>query len=252
MRFHSGWGYLHYMRQVVFITQVFGNNTNLLALSQHASLRPGSFYWAVWAPYYLKCTAFIKDTCNIRFLSALQFQLQMFDIVCSLGWTSRDRCCDLPSMVRKDLKNNLQIGIESTNVGLSSGSGRPMNQALVYAPRRTFDHCGETPDLGVALAVGTQSAPPKAVAPSCAIFSLSWNSRCFPCVPVDHISTWHETLLSVLAVVSSLPLFNCSSCLHRDRNRHSLSRVCVPHMSRDFCVAVIIPTTKQTWRICMR
>ncbi|XP_067097113.1 collagen alpha-1(XII) chain [Osmerus mordax] len=26
------------------------------------------------------------------------FQLQMFDIVCTLGWTSRDRCCDLPSM----------------------------------------------------------------------------------------------------------------------------------------------------------
>ncbi|XP_042634306.1 collagen alpha-1(XII) chain-like isoform X6 [Cyprinus carpio] len=26
------------------------------------------------------------------------FQLQLFDIVCSLGWTSRDRCCDLPSM----------------------------------------------------------------------------------------------------------------------------------------------------------
>uniref|UniRef100_A0A4W5QH74 Collagen, type XII, alpha 1b n=1 Tax=Hucho hucho TaxID=62062 RepID=A0A4W5QH74_9TELE len=24
--------------------------------------------------------------------------LQMFDIVCTLGWTSRDRCCDLPSM----------------------------------------------------------------------------------------------------------------------------------------------------------
>uniref|UniRef100_A0A8C4IHE1 Collagen alpha-1(XII) chain n=1 Tax=Dicentrarchus labrax TaxID=13489 RepID=A0A8C4IHE1_DICLA len=29
--------------------------------------------------------------------------LQMFDIVCSLGWTSRDRCCDLPSM-RDELK----------------------------------------------------------------------------------------------------------------------------------------------------
>ncbi|KAM4632934.1 collagen alpha-1(XII) chain isoform 2-T3 [Polymixia lowei] len=26
------------------------------------------------------------------------FQVQMFDIVCSLAWTSRDRCCDLPSM----------------------------------------------------------------------------------------------------------------------------------------------------------
>ncbi|CAL8312223.1 unnamed protein product, partial [Boreogadus saida] len=25
------------------------------------------------------------------------FQLQMFDIVCTLGWTSKDRCCDLPS-----------------------------------------------------------------------------------------------------------------------------------------------------------
>uniref|UniRef100_A0AAR2LT43 Collagen alpha-1(XII) chain n=1 Tax=Pygocentrus nattereri TaxID=42514 RepID=A0AAR2LT43_PYGNA len=25
------------------------------------------------------------------------FQLQMFDIVCSLGWTSRDKCCDLPA-----------------------------------------------------------------------------------------------------------------------------------------------------------
>ncbi|XP_056152395.1 collagen alpha-1(XII) chain-like isoform X2 [Lampris incognitus] len=25
------------------------------------------------------------------------FQLQMFDIICSLGWISRDRCCDLPA-----------------------------------------------------------------------------------------------------------------------------------------------------------
>ncbi|KAI1895827.1 hypothetical protein AGOR_G00110770 [Albula goreensis] len=25
------------------------------------------------------------------------FQLQVFDIVCSLGWTTRDRCCDLPA-----------------------------------------------------------------------------------------------------------------------------------------------------------
>ncbi|KAJ8288713.1 hypothetical protein COCON_G00013720 [Conger conger] len=31
------------------------------------------------------------------------FQLQMFDIVCSLGWTSRDRCCDLPS-TRDEMK----------------------------------------------------------------------------------------------------------------------------------------------------
>uniref|UniRef100_A0A669BGH9 Collagen alpha-1(XII) chain n=1 Tax=Oreochromis niloticus TaxID=8128 RepID=A0A669BGH9_ORENI len=30
-------------------------------------------------------------------------RLQMFDIVCSLAWTSRDRCCDLPSM-RDEMK----------------------------------------------------------------------------------------------------------------------------------------------------
>ncbi|XP_076017716.1 collagen alpha-1(XII) chain isoform X2 [Genypterus blacodes] len=37
----------------------------------------------------------VKSTGGKR-LSAT-FQLQMFDIVCSLGWISRDRCCDLPS-----------------------------------------------------------------------------------------------------------------------------------------------------------
>ncbi|KAJ8392978.1 hypothetical protein AAFF_G00068820 [Aldrovandia affinis] len=31
------------------------------------------------------------------------FQLQMFDIICSLGWTTRDKCCDLPS-TRDDQK----------------------------------------------------------------------------------------------------------------------------------------------------
>uniref|UniRef100_A0A8C7F3S4 Collagen alpha-1(XII) chain n=1 Tax=Oncorhynchus kisutch TaxID=8019 RepID=A0A8C7F3S4_ONCKI len=31
------------------------------------------------------------------------FQLQMFDIVCSLSWTSRDKCCDLPA-TRDELK----------------------------------------------------------------------------------------------------------------------------------------------------
>ena len=31
----------------------------------------------------------------------LQFQIQSFDIVCSPVWTSRDRCCDIPSRVSK-------------------------------------------------------------------------------------------------------------------------------------------------------
>lgn len=32
--------------------------------------------------------------------SCLQFQLQMFDIVCSTSWASRDKCCELPGLVR--------------------------------------------------------------------------------------------------------------------------------------------------------
>lgn len=31
--------------------------------------------------------------------SLAQFQLQMFDIICSLSWISRDKCCDLPATV---------------------------------------------------------------------------------------------------------------------------------------------------------
>lgn len=32
-------------------------------------------------------------------VASLQFQIQSFDIVCSPVWTSRDRCCDIPSRV---------------------------------------------------------------------------------------------------------------------------------------------------------
>ena len=34
-------------------------------------------------------------------VGCLQFQIQSFDIVCSPVWTSRDRCCDIPSRVSK-------------------------------------------------------------------------------------------------------------------------------------------------------
>lgn len=36
------------------------------------------------------------DMCSSSFV---QFQLQMFDIICSLSWISRDKCCDLPATV---------------------------------------------------------------------------------------------------------------------------------------------------------
>lgn len=38
----------------------------------------------------------LKDS----FLFELQFQLQMFDIVCSTSWANEDKCCELPALVR--------------------------------------------------------------------------------------------------------------------------------------------------------
>lgn len=32
----------------------------------------------------------------------IQFQLQMFDIICSTSWASRDKCCELPALVRNE------------------------------------------------------------------------------------------------------------------------------------------------------
>ncbi|XP_070782388.1 collagen alpha-1(XII) chain [Enoplosus armatus] len=58
------------------------------------------------------------------------FQLQMFDIVCSLGWTSRDRCCDLPSM-RDELKCPSLPNSCTCN---SEGTGVPGPQGPVGAP----------------------------------------------------------------------------------------------------------------------
>lgn len=46
---------------------------------------------------------FVQHVFMLSFSPPPQFQLQMFDIVCSLAWTSRDRCCDLPSMVGRHL-----------------------------------------------------------------------------------------------------------------------------------------------------
>ncbi|XP_051264915.1 collagen alpha-1(XII) chain isoform X3 [Dicentrarchus labrax] len=58
------------------------------------------------------------------------FQLQMFDIVCSLGWTSRDRCCDLPSM-RDELKCP---SLPNACTCTSEPNGLPGPQGPVGAP----------------------------------------------------------------------------------------------------------------------
>lgn len=44
----------------------------------------------------------------------LQLEIQNFDIVCSPVWTSRDRCCDLPSMVSMNEPEGIQKNVIDT------------------------------------------------------------------------------------------------------------------------------------------
>uniref|UniRef100_A0A3Q2D309 Collagen, type XII, alpha 1b n=1 Tax=Cyprinodon variegatus TaxID=28743 RepID=A0A3Q2D309_CYPVA len=60
------------------------------------------------------------------------FQLQMFDLVCSLAWTSRDRCCDLPSK-RDELKCP---ALPNACTCISEANGQPGPQGPVV--RKTF------------------------------------------------------------------------------------------------------------------
>lgn len=45
----------------------------------------------------------------------LQLEIQNFDIVCSPVWTSRDRCCDLPSMVSINEPEAVQKNVINSN-----------------------------------------------------------------------------------------------------------------------------------------
>uniref|UniRef100_A0A8C7UKI2 Collagen, type XII, alpha 1b n=1 Tax=Oncorhynchus mykiss TaxID=8022 RepID=A0A8C7UKI2_ONCMY len=56
--------------------------------------------------------------------------LQMFDIVCTLGWTSRDRCCDLPSMREESKCPSLPKACTCT----SESTGLQGPQGAVGAP----------------------------------------------------------------------------------------------------------------------
>uniref|UniRef100_A0A8C1FJ93 Collagen alpha-1(XII) chain n=1 Tax=Cyprinus carpio carpio TaxID=630221 RepID=A0A8C1FJ93_CYPCA len=59
------------------------------------------------------------------------FQLQMFDIVCSLGWTSRDKCCDIPAMVSRGcvwiviLRGGFLSTVWSGSMGPRGEQGQP-------------------------------------------------------------------------------------------------------------------------------
>lgn len=52
----------------------------------------------------------------------LQLEIQNFDIVCSPVWTSRDRCCDLPSMVsinESEVIQRIIINSKFSNINVS-------------------------------------------------------------------------------------------------------------------------------------
>ncbi|XP_061561152.1 collagen alpha-1(XII) chain isoform X5 [Phycodurus eques] len=71
------------------------------------------------------------------------FQLQMFDIVCSLAWTSRDRCCDLPALRDESKCPSLPNACTCT----TSATGPPGPQGPVGAPGKKGPR-GERGELG--------------------------------------------------------------------------------------------------------
>ncbi|KAM8847495.1 collagen alpha-1(XII) chain isoform 4-T4 [Synchiropus picturatus] len=85
------------------------------------------------------------------------YQLQMFDMVCSLGWTSRDRCCDLPSK-RDELKCP---ALPNACSCASAGTGPAGPQGPVGAPGNKGPR-GERGESGPSGALGPRgnSGPP--------------------------------------------------------------------------------------------
>ncbi|XP_057679033.1 collagen alpha-1(XII) chain isoform X2 [Corythoichthys intestinalis] len=71
------------------------------------------------------------------------FQLQMFDIVCTLAWTSRDRCCDLPALRDESKCPALPNACKCT----TSATGPPGPQGPVGAPGKKGPR-GERGELG--------------------------------------------------------------------------------------------------------
>uniref|UniRef100_A0A8C1VHI0 Collagen alpha-1(XII) chain n=1 Tax=Cyprinus carpio TaxID=7962 RepID=A0A8C1VHI0_CYPCA len=100
------------------------------------------------------------------------FQLQLFDIVCSLGWTSRDRCCDLPSMRDESkcppLPNACTCTSDSTG---PQGPQGPVVSQLKYTTKGSMGPRGEMGLPGPMGPPGPQgpsglSIPGEAVSPS--------------------------------------------------------------------------------------
>ncbi|KAJ8008899.1 hypothetical protein DPEC_G00083220 [Dallia pectoralis] len=81
------------------------------------------------------------------------FQLQMFDIVCTLGWTSKDRCCDLPSV--RDESKCPSLPNACTCTSESTGAQGP--QGAVGAPGSKGPR-GERGETGPAGPIGPRGS----------------------------------------------------------------------------------------------
>nr|XP_049613656.1 collagen alpha-1(XII) chain isoform X7 [Syngnathus scovelli] len=77
------------------------------------------------------------------------FQLQMFDIVCTLAWTSRDRCCDLPALRDENKCPSLPNACKCT----TSATGPQGPQGPVGAPGKKGPR-GERGEIGAPGPVG--------------------------------------------------------------------------------------------------
>uniref|UniRef100_A0A7N8XY33 Collagen, type XIV, alpha 1a n=1 Tax=Mastacembelus armatus TaxID=205130 RepID=A0A7N8XY33_9TELE len=62
--------------------------------------------------------------------SSAPFQLQMFDIICSTSWASRDKCCELPALVRNKHMHTLCLMLTLVQNVLPLLSKWPLNITL--------------------------------------------------------------------------------------------------------------------------
>uniref|UniRef100_A0AAY5K227 Collagen, type XIV, alpha 1b n=1 Tax=Esox lucius TaxID=8010 RepID=A0AAY5K227_ESOLU len=112
------------------------------------------------------------------------FQLQMFDIVCSTSWASRDKCCELPGLVSPVF----------TTISLTDTERTPalvVRSWLVTCHRRRC--VGPIGPVGDAGTPGQQGPPgPQGPSGRTIMGPPAWQQRlCFPIESLCQIHVWH-------------------------------------------------------------
>lgn len=110
---------LHIKLSHPVLADLFGDSGQLLitAWVQICWLQPQKDFSVYWNKLFLLLSHSMLQFNSVSFLFVyillvcvvkvccvcfppLQFQLQIFDIVCSTSWANRDKCCELPGLVR--------------------------------------------------------------------------------------------------------------------------------------------------------